>query len=183
VIHRRSVDAVLIVACLAGAGPFGPWPTLIAWAPSAAPPSPSATGGSSWSCVHSPLKAAGPGPRPAAMLQDSTISEFPVLVAADPPSAGENRFSSRGPAPPKSHLSAINPRMRWRSMDHSALRTAHQAGRNRKETLLLLTQTRTARKLNSACRLSVSVIGVRRVAGKPPGAREACAGTRPMRTT
>ena len=53
VIHGRGVDAVFVLAAQARSGPLS---ALIVWPASAPPPSSSATGGSSWSCVHSPLK-------------------------------------------------------------------------------------------------------------------------------
>src|SRR5580704_366732 len=94
VIHGRSVDAILIVARLAGAGGTGP--AWIVRAASATPSaSASATGGSSWSCVHSPLKAAGPDLRSGAGY---TLSQFqvPHLVAAGSCSVGAQPLFLRG---------------------------------------------------------------------------------------
>src|ERR1019366_7467106 len=74
VIHGRGVDAVLIVARLAGAGAAGPaW--IVGTASATPPVSASATGGPSWSCVHSPLKAAWPGFRSGAGFK---ISRFQI---------------------------------------------------------------------------------------------------------
>jgi hypothetical protein len=54
VIHRRGVDAVLILPILAGSGPLA---ALIRRSPASAPSiSSPAAGGSSWSCVHIPHK-------------------------------------------------------------------------------------------------------------------------------
>ena len=54
VVHGRGVDAVFVLAAQAGPGPLS---ALIVGTASAPPASSSsATGGSSWSCVHSPLK-------------------------------------------------------------------------------------------------------------------------------
>src|ERR1700691_2889447 len=60
VIHGSGVDAVLVVARLAGAGGACS-PCIVGTAPATPSASPSATGGPSWSCVHNPLKAALPG--------------------------------------------------------------------------------------------------------------------------
>src|SRR5208282_989456 len=68
VIHGSGVNAVLIVARLARAG--GTSSARIVGPPSAAPStSASATGRPSWSCVHSPLKAAWPDLRSGAASQ------------------------------------------------------------------------------------------------------------------
>jgi hypothetical protein len=53
VVHGRGVNAVFV---LAAQGLAGPLPALVVRTPSAPPSSAPATGGFSWSCVHSPLK-------------------------------------------------------------------------------------------------------------------------------
>src|SRR5260370_405696 len=54
VIHGRGINPVLILSLAAGAGALA---TMVGWTATAPPSSSSsATGGSSWSCVHSPLK-------------------------------------------------------------------------------------------------------------------------------
>ena len=53
VVHGRRVDAVFVLAAQARSGTLSPLTVLTAASP---PPSSSATGVFSWSCVHSPLK-------------------------------------------------------------------------------------------------------------------------------
>ena len=74
VIHGSGVNAILIVARLAGAA--GSSAACIVGAASATPStSASSAGGSSRSCVHIPLKAALPGPVPVQHIQSSVVQD------------------------------------------------------------------------------------------------------------
>jgi hypothetical protein len=99
VIHGRGVDAILIVTRLAGAGGAGT-AGIVRTASATPSASASATGGSSWSCVHSPLKAAGPGFRSGAVLQNfSTSLQIPDFLGFPLVAAGVMNVGALTPFP------------------------------------------------------------------------------------
>jgi hypothetical protein len=168
---------------LAGAGGAGPARTVRT--ASATPTvSASATGGSSWSCVHIPLKAARRGLRPGAVLQSIAISRFPIGCGSICQTLAHSHFLARTSALAQEHPSLnslANP-----FEEHGLLNPCGTAGWAGTQSWTQSSDALVKQlALANPSKFCVSVIRcrIRRAAGNGLGARKAYAGTRPMRTS
>jgi hypothetical protein len=186
VIHGSGIDAVLIVAGLAGAGCSGA--ACIVGAASTTPSaSASATGGSSWSCVHSPLKAAVPGLRRCSVAKLNYL-RFPKFRFCN--SGPHWLRQARGMLAHKFSASAtFLPRESFPAAQHPSFSTVHtelrvgrehNRGCNRYQSHLVK-QTRIGEKYK-CLRIGYPLSDPSRRRERP-GTRKAYAGTRPMRTS